>query len=174
MPKSSQRPKSSSRSRQRSYLLKIGLTIAFITIAAWALLKTDGDLFKIVESISSQKALEYSKMIEVPLNGVKGASAFTMYYNYHKNENAADKRFKGENVAIVARVSQVVLNDKNKPIVALAVPFSLKGVVTAEGDSAFDKQTLLLKRGQKSLFVCRGAGMIEGNPSLVDCRVHLI
>ena len=150
------------------------IVIVIIALLAldFAITKTDGDLFKIGQAITSR---DVNDLIDIHIGkkiDVVPTSPFSIYYEYKENEIAANQRYKGQRIGIVGKVNNVGMDDNNNAVVNLKVPFSLNSLVSAKGDAAFTEKSAELKKGQKTLMICHGAGVDLDTPKLSDCKLY--
>lgn len=170
MRKKSSRQKRKDKNRFSVIVLVI---IALLTLD-FAITKTDGDLFKIGQAVTSRDVDELINTHVGKKIDVVPTSPFSIYYEYKENEVAANKRYKGQRIGIIGKVKNVGMDNNNNAIVNLKVAFSLNSLVSAKGDDAFTKKSAELKKGQKTLMICRGAGMEFDTPKLSDCKLYLL
>lgn len=168
--------KKSSRQRRKNKrrFTTIVVTIFILLIIQAAIMITDGDLYKINQAVTSRNVHELIDIYGDKEVGVIPTSAFNIYHDYKENEVAANQRYKGQRIGIIGRVSNVGVDNDNNAIVNLKVSFSFNSLVSARGDSLFTEKSAELKKGQKTLMVCRGAGVESDTPKLSDCKLYLL
>ena len=150
------------------------VTFAVLLVIQVVMIKTDGDLYKIGRSITNRNVNEFINIYGEKEGDVVATSPFNIYHDYKENEIAANQRYKGKRIGIVGKVQNVSVDDDDNAIVNLKVSFSFNSLVSAKGDSMFTEKSADLKNGQKTLMICRGAGMDADTPKLSDCKLYLL
>ena len=151
------------------------IVIVIIALLAldFTITKTDGDLFKIGQAITSRDVNELINTHTGKKIEVVSTSPFSIYYEYKENEVAANQRYKDQRIGIIGKVKNVSMDNNSNAIVNLKVPFSLNSIVSAKGDDTFTEKSAELKKGQRTLMICHGAGLDSDTPKLSDCKLYL-
>lgn len=96
--------------------------------------------------------------------------ATDLFDDYHKNEVAADEKYKDKTLRVVGIIASIDKDALNNIVLRLATANQFQTVMATMKDSEKSK-VMTLSKGQPASVECRGAGMIIGAPSLRDCTV---
>jgi hypothetical protein len=97
-------------------------------------------------------------------------SAMELHEEYDKNEVLADELYKGKKLMVSGQVASIDKDLMDNIVLRLKTKNMFQSV------SAFTKpemrsQVVRMSKGENTVVVCRGAGMIVGSPVLRDCTV---
>jgi hypothetical protein len=96
--------------------------------------------------------------------------ATELFDDYHRNEVAADERYKGKLVRVVGVVQSLDKDAFDNIVVRLQTSNQFQSVMASMKDAEKSKVASMTK-GQAASLECRGRGMVIGSPSLGDCTV---
>lgn len=111
-----------------------------------------------------------SKGTGLPSTAPVVVSAQQLHADYHKNEVAADDKYKGKLVRVSGTVQSIDKDAFGSMIVRLATGNQFEAVMATMQDGAKTKVASMAK-GQAVTLNCEGAGAVIGSPSLRDCLV---
>lgn len=97
-------------------------------------------------------------------------SARSLLVDYHRNEVAADNKYKGQILAVSGTVKSIE-KDMFDNIDVLLWTGSEFEAAHATLDNADAAKAAKLERGQEIMLFCVGNGMIMGSPMLDGCRI---
>ncbi|QET42170.1 hypothetical protein FOB29_00375 [Bordetella hinzii] len=147
------------------------LSTAFLVSGAWAgQVAPPSNLANILHSIGEQERSVFAADGASLLGGfldVRHTTAVKAARLYAENEVAADRQLYRQNVLLSGTVFSINSGLGNVPYIVLAAPTALQ-VQARLADEATD-EAATLKKGQKVILFCRGAGAVAGSPVFRNC-----
>jgi uncharacterized protein (DUF1330 family) len=96
--------------------------------------------------------------------------ATELFDDYHKNEVAADEKYKGKRLRVGGQLASIDKDAFNNIVLRLKTSNQFQSVMASMKDSE-KAQVSQLSKEQVVVVECKGNGMVIGTPSLQDCTM---